>query len=56
MIGMVAADIVTDGGLARGLSELIKTLGERRDRIEKRIAMRRVAVMTGMESAGIKTL
>lgn len=56
MIAMVAADIVTDGGLVRGLTEVIKAMGERRDRIEKRIAMRRVAVMTGMESAGIKTL
>ena len=56
LIALVAADIVTDGGLVKGLTDLIKALGERRDRLEKRIAMRRVAVQTGMESAGIKTL
>lgn len=56
LIAMTATDIATDIGLVRGAEEAIKAVRERKDRIEKRIAMRRVAVQTGMESAGIKTL
>lgn len=56
LIAMTAADIAADIGLVKGADEAIKAIKERKDRIEKRIAMRRVAVQTGMESAGIKTL
>lgn len=48
--------IVTDGGLVKGIQDTIKNLQDRKDRIEKRIAMTRTASLTAMEIAEIKSL
>jgi hypothetical protein len=56
LICIAAEHNVSDAGLVDGLSELIKRLSARRARIEKRIAMRRVAILAAMASGEIKTV
>lgn len=56
LIVLAAERNVTDAAQANGISDLIDKLRERKERIEKRIAMRRVAILAGMQAGEIKSL
>jgi hypothetical protein len=56
LLAMACSDNVTDVGLVNGLESAIGALRARKDRIEKRIGMRRVAMLAAMETAEIKVL
>lgn len=56
LITMAAQQNALDEGQAEGISSLLKALGARKSRIEKRIEMRRVAILTAMQSGEIKKL
>lgn len=56
LIASACEQIITDGGLVKGIAEVIKALSDRRDRIEKRIGMTRVACLTAMQVAELRTL
>jgi hypothetical protein len=56
LISKTAESIVFDGGLVKGIGETLKALQERKDRIEKRIAIKRVASLAAMQIAEIHTL
>jgi hypothetical protein len=56
LICMAAGQNVIDAASVNGIAELIDKLRDRKDRIERRIAMRRVAILTAMQSGEIRTL
>lgn len=56
LICWAAEQNATDAALVAGLAETLKRLKERQDRIEKRIGMRRVAILAAMASGEIKSL
>lgn len=56
LIAKTCEQIVTDGGLVKGIAETVKALQDRKDRIEKRISFTRTACLTAMQVAEIKTL
>lgn len=56
LISMAAQQNVFDVANADGLAAFIKQLSERKARIEKRIEMRRVAILTAMQSGEIRKL
>jgi hypothetical protein len=56
LICMAAEQNVTDAASVNGIADLVDKLRDRKDRIEKRIAMRRVAILTAMQSGEIRTL
>jgi len=56
LLAMAAEQNVTDGAMADGISELIDKLVGRRDRIKKRIDMRRAAMLAAMTAGEIRKL
>ena len=56
LISIAAEQNVVDAAQVTGVEELISRLRDRKDRIEKRIAMRRVAMLTGMQAGEIQKL
>lgn len=56
LISAAAEQNVIDAAQITGVEELISKLRDRKDRIEKRIAMRRVAILTAMQSGEIDKL
>lgn len=56
LIAMAAQQNVIDVGLIDGITGIIKSLTERKDRIEKRVALRRAAILTAMVSGEIQKL
>ena len=56
LIAKSCEHIVGDGALVNGISDAIKSLQARKDRIEKRIALTRTACLTAMQIAELKTL
>jgi hypothetical protein len=56
LIGIAVEQNVSDAGLVNGIASAIEKLEARKDRIEKRIAMRRVAILTAMQSGELKAL
>lgn len=56
LICLAAEQNVTDAGLVNGLAETINKLAARKDRIEKRIGLLRVAILAAMQSGEIKSL
>lgn len=55
LIPMVAETLVLDKGLIGGIETTIKQLKDRKERIERRMAMRRTALLTAMQIAEKKT-
>jgi hypothetical protein len=53
-IRLAAEQNVVDAASVNGISDLIDKLRDRKDRIEKRIGMRRVAILTAMQAGEIK--
>lgn len=56
LIAWAAEQNVEDAALVTALAETLKRLKERQDRIEKRIGMRRVAILAAMASGEIKSI
>lgn len=56
LIAAAAEQNVIDASSVTAVEELISKLRDRKDRIEKRIAMRRVAILTAMQSGEILKL
>jgi len=56
LICMAAEQNATDAALVNGIAEMVDKLRERKDRIEKRIGMRRAAILAAMTSGEIKSL
>lgn len=56
LIALAAEQNVCDATLVGGIADAIDRLKERKDRIEKRIALRRVAILTAMQSGEIKSI
>lgn len=56
LISWAAEKNVEDAALVAGLTDTLKRLKERQDRIEKRIGMRRVAILAAMASGEIKSI
>lgn len=56
LINMAAAQNVADAGMVEGISEIVNKLVARRDRIKKRVEMRRVAILTAMQAGEIRSL
>ena len=56
LIAMGAEQNVIDSALVAGISEAMTTLRQRKERIEQRIELRRVALLVAMQSAEIKTI
>jgi len=54
LISEAAVQNVTDAAQVKGVADLIGQLLKRKDRIERRIAMRRVAILTAMQAGEIK--
>jgi hypothetical protein len=56
LICLAAEQTALDVAQVNGIASLLKELSARKDRIEKRIAMRRVAILAAMASGEIKTI
>jgi len=56
LIRLAAEQNVIDAASVNGISELMDKLRDRKDRVEKRIGMRRVAILAAMSSGEIKKL
>jgi hypothetical protein len=56
LICMAAEQNVTDSASVDGIAALINKLRDRKERIENRIDMRRVAILTAMQAGEIRTL
>jgi hypothetical protein len=56
LIALAAEQNGLDAASVNGLAEFIDKLRDRKDRIEKRIGMRRAAILAAMQSGEIKTL
>jgi hypothetical protein len=54
LIRMAAEQNASDGALAGGITDLIDKLVARRDRIKKRVDMRRVAILAAMQAGEIR--
>ena len=56
LIAKTCENIVIDGGMVTGLGDVMKSLADRKDRIEKRIASMRIACLKAMEIAELSSL
>jgi hypothetical protein len=56
LIRLAAEQNVTDAASVNGVSDLIDKLRDRKDRIERRIAMRRVAILAAMAAGEIRKI
>lgn len=56
LIAMAAEQNLTDASIVNGIKQAEEKLAARRDRIEKRISLRRVAILAAMQAGNIKTL
>lgn len=56
LICLAAEQNITDAATVEGITAIIDKLAGRRDRIKKRIEMRRVAILAAMTAGEIKTL
>lgn len=56
LISIAAQQNVTDVGLIDGIGGVIRELTARKDRIEKRVAQRRAAILTAMQAGEIQKL
>lgn len=56
LISEAAVQNVTDAAQVKGVADLIGQLLKRKDRIERRIAMRRVAILTAMQAGELRTV
>lgn len=56
LICLAAQENVTDAAQVNGIEDLIAKLRDRKDRIEKRIGMRKVAIHTAMQAGEIQKI
>lgn len=56
LIALAAEQNTIDTAIANGISGMLKDLSERRERIQKRVDMRRAAILAAMAAGEIKTI
>lgn len=56
LIAMAAEQNLTDASLVNGIKQAEEKLAARRDRIEKRISLRRVAILAAMQAGELRTV